>query len=142
MTKPKQSAFDSAVKMLASRTNDSVSLNQKLRNKGFDLAEIEQALLRVKSLGYFDDVSFAKGRAFTQLKKGFSAASVAQKLEQEGRDSSVVSRVASELNSTDEERAKQLLSKRKLTKAKAIRLLASRGYDEDLVFKLTEDLPE
>jgi SOS response regulatory protein OraA/RecX len=129
-------AFEVLLQVLAARAADSVALRTKLEAKGFDERSIDEALSRAKKLKYFNDEQFAHDRAVKQLAQGRSVAQVRARLESEGRSLTQLASAVESTGHTDEAAARRLLLHKKVKGTKAMRLLASRGYDEDLIAKL------
>ena len=61
-TKPRSEvdALDRALRLLGSRPHATAELRRKLRQRGYESAEIEAALARLQELGYLDDAAFAR----------------------------------------------------------------------------------
>jgi SOS response regulatory protein OraA/RecX len=129
-------AFEVLLGLLAAQAADSVALRQKLEARGFDESSVDEALARAKKLKYFDDEQFAHDRALKQLSQGRSVAQVRARLESEGRSLTQLATAVESTGHTDEAAARRLLAKKKVKGVQAVRLLASRGYDEDLIAKL------
>src|SRR5207248_9318412 len=56
-------ALDAGVRMLARRAHSRAELRLKLRRRGYQPGEIEEALTRLTELGYIDDEAFARALA-------------------------------------------------------------------------------
>jgi SOS response regulatory protein OraA/RecX len=131
-----------AVELLRAREKTAQQLAQALQTRGYDEPEVARALEHVRRLGYLDDARVAASRARQGLEDRRSRGEVARRLEAQGIDPAVareaVAVAAAEAGQSDEGSARALLAARKVTGAKAARLLASRGFDEALIRKLVD----
>jgi regulatory protein len=136
------SAFDAAVRLLKGRAKSRARLEQALVIRGFEAAAIAEALRRVTELGYLDDSRYADAKARTALAEGRSIADVERRLEADGIDPALAAQAsrsaAAEGGHDDLDAARALLAKRKVQGARAARLLASRGFSEDVIEQLVE----
>lgn len=137
MPRAKKSAFETAVGLLAARERTRAGLAAALERRGFEAGEVEAALGRVETLGYLDDERAAARQARALFEQGRSVADVERRLAVAGVEeqlaATVARRVAGELGHDDRSAAEALVRARKVSGAKAARLLAARGFDEDLV---------
>jgi SOS response regulatory protein OraA/RecX len=129
------------VSLLSQRERTRAGLEAALLAKGHPEAEVRDALERVARLGYLDDAKVAKARARRELAQGRSRADVARRLVAHGVDEALAvaatNEVAEDVAQDDETAARKLVAQRRLTGAKAARLLAARGFDEALIRKVT-----
>ena len=58
--RPPPDAFDLAIRLLGLRPHSELEIRQKLRRRGCPASAIDQAVSRVRGLGYLDDAAFAK----------------------------------------------------------------------------------
>lgn len=142
-------ATDACLKLLSARARGRQELDAALARKGFAQAVREEALARVTGWGYLDDARFAQERAAALLRKGrLGPRAVLQRLEAhglpedtarqalarasgaEGFDALATARAALE--------GKGLLGRPLDAKerARAARLLDSRGFSEDVIHRL------
>lgn len=139
-----QGAFDVAVKALGRRERTRAALRQLLERKGFPEVEVAQALERLEGLGYLDEQRALTAKARAALGPGRGLAGVVARLVAEGADegaaADAVGAAGQELGHSDEAAARALLRKRRVTGAKAARLLAARGFDEGLIRALVPGL--
>ncbi|MBK7860143.1 MAG: regulatory protein RecX [Archangiaceae bacterium] len=130
-------AFDTAVKLLEGRPKSRARLEAALVQRGFAARDIAQALARVTELGYLDDRRHAEARARAGVAEGRSVPDVERRLEAEGIDpalaAEVTEAVAREAGYDELSAARALVQRRKVSGAKAARLLASRGFSDDVV---------
>ncbi|HZI13625.1 MAG TPA: regulatory protein RecX [Myxococcus sp.] len=144
-----QRATDACVKLLAARARSRHELLAALARKGYSESVAEAALARVAGLGYVDDARFAQERAASLLRTGrVGPDAVLQKLEAhglgEGLARQALSQASGELDFDALATARAVLEKRGLLgrplepkeRARAARLLASRGFSEDVIHRL------
>lgn len=128
--------------LLAVRERTREELSGALLSRGYEPAEVNAALERVKALGYLDDARVASGRAGRLLSQGNSRAEVTRKLLVQGVEEALatatVQREAEASGQNDEAVARALLSARRLTGPRAARFLARRGFDEELIGRLVD----
>jgi regulatory protein len=53
-------ALDCGLRLLGRRAHSQAELRQKLRRRDFDVAEVDQAMLRLDELGYLNDAAYAE----------------------------------------------------------------------------------
>jgi SOS response regulatory protein OraA/RecX len=103
---------------------------------------VAAAVARVAELGYLDDARVAAERARLGLTEGRSRQGVIARLVAQGVDEGVAAAAvqagAEALGHDDEAVARALVQKRRVTGAKAARLLAARGFDEDLIARVVD----
>ncbi|MBZ4418219.1 regulatory protein RecX [Myxococcus sp. RHSTA-1-4] len=142
-------ATDACLKLLSMRARSRHELELALTRKGFPEAVREQALARVQGWGYLDDARFAQERAASLLRKGrLGPRAVLQRLEAHGvgdaaaRDAVARASGAEGFDALSAARAvlegKGLLGRPLAAKerARAARLLDSRGFSEDVIHQL------
>ena len=123
-----------ATRALARREHSRRSLRERLlraRVSGQEADEVVEELLR---LGLLDDGRFARERARVLAERGKGDAAIRFELDREGVDEADIEAALAALD-PERERAAQLVVRRGATPATA-RLLASRGFDEDVVAAL------
>ena len=126
-------------------------LSAWLARKGHPAAEVQATLLRLADLGYLDDARFAKDRALALLREGrFGGAAVLQRLKahglSDGQAAKALGDASAELGFDPLAAARAVLEKRGLAgalsakdRAKAARLLHSRGFAEEELNRLLGD---
>jgi regulatory protein len=150
--RPKEDALPYAVKLLASRSYSTRKLKDKLKLKGYEAEEIEQAIQKLKAKNLLNDARFAEGFVRTRIEshprgkgalirdlvtRGISGATAKQAVN-ENLDGDREFELARELL---RRKSKQYASldpetrKRRLTA-----LLARRGFRPGTIFKVL-DLP-
>lgn len=153
-TKPRGTAFDRAVRLLASRRQTTVELKRKLAQRGFDKAEIEETLVRLAELRYVDDNAAAHDWADELARNGGQGKSKAlQKMIARGLPAD---RARDELDRAwdddlEREHAKAMLAKLlRVTpdlagtskgRGKLWRSLLNRGFHSEIVRDLLRALP-
>lgn len=145
MPPSKPDALTQATRLLASTDKTRAQLVEALRRKGYPPPEIDQALTRAQALGYLDDARFARKKALAELRAGWAGEALLARLTGAGLDEALaraaVAEAAFEVRWVALEAARALMTARKVTGAKAARLLASRGFEEDVVERLVR-LPQ
>lgn len=139
--------MDEAADLLAGRAYLSADLQKKLRGKGYQAEEAEDAVNRLQELGYLDDEAFAKRFASDAARKGKGKLRIARELAQKGADASVskaaIEAIASEEDQLSErERAMQEAQKmlRGVEKpdekmlARIGRKLSALGYEPSVIW--------
>ena len=136
-TRARVEAVTKAVELLAGQERSERQVRQALERRGYPEDEIAAALERVRSLGYLDDRRVAEARARKGLLEGKSRADVQRRLEGQGIAKALAEAAVAEAalaqDQSDEAAARKLLATRKVTGLKAARLLAARGFEEDLI---------
>ena len=146
-------ATDACLRLLAVRARSRQELLTALGRKGFSEPVCEQALEKLRGWGYLDDERFAQERATVLLQRGkYGPESVRQRLEAHGLSPEAATRaVASASGAVEfdpEAAARQVLEGRgwlgrKLEpkeRARAGRLLVSRGFSEDVIQRVLGDV--
>jgi regulatory protein len=139
------SAFETAVRLLKARAKSRASLEQALLQRGYDGASVSEAIERVTELGYLNDARFAEARARAKLAEGRSIDDVRRRLEADGVEASLADQAArgaaAEAGYDELLAARALVKKRRVTGPKAARLLASRGFSQDVIQRVVR-LPD
>ncbi|WP_164006762.1 regulatory protein RecX [Pyxidicoccus trucidator] len=142
-------ATDACVKLLSVRARSRHELEAALERKGFSEKVREEALARVQGWGYLDDARFAQERAAALLRKGrLGPRAVLQRLESHGLPEETARRALAQASGAEEfdalATARAVLEGRGLLgrpldakeRARAGRLLDSRGFSEDVIHRL------
>lgn len=145
-------ATDACLRLLAVRARSRHELEAALERKGFAGPVREAALGQVAAWGYLDDARFAQDRAAVLLQRGrFGPQAVQQRLQAHGLSREEARRAVAQASGSvefdAEATARGVLEKRGLAgrplapqeRARAGRLLASRGFSEELILKLLGD---
>ena len=120
-----------ATRALARREHSRRSLAERLQRAGRGKSEAEEVLAELERLGLLDDTRFALERAWVLSERGKGDAAIRFDLERSGVSASGVEEALARLE-PERERAERLVGRRGATPATA-RLLAGRGFDEDVV---------
>lgn len=138
-----------ALRLLRHRGRSRHELRMALARRGFPEGELAQVLLRLGELGYLDDARFARQRAATLLRDGkLGPAAVLQRLVAHGlpepEAKAALEEARQEAGFDPLAAARALLERRDLwgrvlteaERARAARMLAGRGFSEDVVERL------
>jgi regulatory protein len=120
-----------ATRALARREHSRRSLAQRLQRAGVGDSEAEEVLAELERLGLLDDGRFALERARVLAERGKGDAAIRFDLERSGVSGAAVEEALTQLE-PERERAERLVGRRGATPETA-RLLAGRGFDEDVV---------
>ena len=120
-----------ATRALARREHSRRSLAERLQRAGIGKSEADEVLAELERLGLLDDTRFALERARVLAERGKGDAAIRFDLERSGVSASAVEEALARLD-PERERAERLVGRRGATPATA-RLLAGRGFDEDVV---------
>ena len=147
-TPSSDSPLEIAVRLLASRARARQEIRLALERKGFEGDAVDDTLVQLETLGYLSDERFARDRAEQLLRKGLAPEAIRFRLESHGVSGAVASHaidaVSAELAFDAETSARKLLSARGYSaraltekeRARAGRLLLSKGFDEELVARV------
>ena len=128
-----------ATRALARREHSRRSLRERLLRARVSAEEADTVVEELVRLGLLDDARFARERARVLADRGKGDAAIRFELDREGVDEAEIEAALAALD-PERERAAQLVVRRGATSATA-RLLASRGFDEDVVAALVAPGP-
>jgi regulatory protein len=120
-----------ATQALARRDFSERGLRERLRRAGVPPAEEEEVLAALQRAGLVDDARFALARAQALAERGLGDAAIRFDLEQQGVAADEIAAALASLE-PERERAERVVARRGGGAATA-RLLARRGFDEDVV---------
>ena len=120
-----------ATRALARREHSRGSLAERLQRAGVGESEAEAVLAELERLGLLDDSRFALERARVLAERGKGDTAIRFDLESSGVSAAAVEEALAQVD-PERERAERLVGRRGATPATA-RLLAGRGFDEDVV---------
>jgi regulatory protein len=123
-----------ATRALARREHSLRSLRERLLRAGVSSEDAEAVIDELGRTGLVDDGRFAQERARVLAERGKGDAAIRFELERAGVGSGEIQQALASLE-PERERAAALVSRRGATPATA-RLLAGRGFDEELVAAL------
>jgi regulatory protein len=127
----REDALAIATRALARREHSRRSLRERLLRAGVGESDLEHALAELERVGLLDDARFARERARVLAERGKGDAAIRFDLERAGVDAVEMEGALAELE-PERERAERLVGRRGGGPATA-RLLAGRGFDEDVV---------
>src|SRR5215210_1573337 len=120
-----------AMRALARREHSERGLRERLARAGASADEADAAVEELRRTGLLNEGRFAAERARSLAARGRGDAAIRLELEREGLDGAAIEAALDELE-PERERAERLVVRRGDSPATA-RLLASRGFDEDVV---------
>jgi regulatory protein len=142
-------ATEVCLRLLTQRARSQQELRLALQRKGFSERVSDEVLQKLQGYGYVDDARFAQDRAASLLSRGrLGPRGVLQRLEAHGLDEDAAREALSRASGAVEfdalAAARQVLEKRGLAgrpltakeRARAGRLLDSRGFSEDVIQRL------
>ena len=123
-----------ATRALARREHSQRSLRERLLRAGVTPDDADAVIAKLGETGLVDDGRFAQERARVLAERGKGDAAIRFELDRSGVGADDVEHALASLE-PERERAAWLVSRRGASPATA-RLLASRGFDEDVVAAL------
>jgi regulatory protein len=123
-----------ATRALARREHSQRSLRERLLRAGVSGEDADAVVEELRRTGLVDDARFAEARARSLADRGKGDAAIRFELERAGLDGAGIETALAALD-PERERAAALVARRGATPATA-RLLAGRGFDEELVAAL------
>ena len=131
---PRTEALAVATRALARREHSQRSLRERLLRAGVSVGDAEAAVAELQQTGLVDDARFAEERARVLAGKGKGDAAIRFDLERAGVGPDELEAALDTLD-PERERAAALVARRGASPATA-RLLAGRGFDEEVVAAL------
>jgi SOS response regulatory protein OraA/RecX len=131
MAREPESALAVATRALARRDFSARGLRERLRRAGVSPAEAEDVVGALLRSGLVNDSRFALSRAQSLAERGKGDAAIRYDLEQQGLAGDEIEVALTSLE-PERERAERVIARRGGGAATA-RLLARRGFDEDVV---------
>lgn len=146
-------ARQAALDYLAYQARTETEVRRKLEGKGFDADVAEEAVARMRELGYLDDTAYARAYARGRLTgRGYGPRRIHADLRRRGVAHATIEAVLEEVVEDDVLRETALREGRKRwqrlqreddpykRRKKLADFLARRGYDYDLIRAVTEEL--
>ncbi|MBM3253286.1 MAG: regulatory protein RecX [Candidatus Omnitrophica bacterium] len=146
-----ESAKDAALRLLTFCPRSIKEISDRLREKGFSKEAIEKSIIRLKEIGYLDDLKFTKNWINSSLEKNpVSIKVIKEQLISKGIDGKTIEEALLDLKEVlDEYRmAKRLLAKRlevlgdldqvKVLK-KAYPYLKRRGFSDEVIERVLRE---
>ena len=145
--KPDPSPLDIAAKVLARGPRTEAELAARLERIGYSAAKVTATVARCRELRYVDDAAVAMDRARTLRARGAGSLRIATELEARGVPDVLVSAALDESLGGESEVhwAERALERQRIdvrdpgARARAWRLLASRGFPEDVITDVVPD---
>lgn len=139
--KPTPTALDVAAKVLARGPRTEAELAARLEKIGYSAARVAATLARCRELHYVDDAAVAMDRARTLRARGAGSLRIAGELEARGVPDVLVAAALEESleGERESEWARRALTRQRIDLddpracGRAWRLLASRGFPEDVI---------
>jgi len=131
---PRTEALAVATRALARREHSQRSLRERLLRAGVSVGDAEAVVAELQQTGLVDDARFAEERARVLAGKGKGDAAIRFDLERAGVGPDELQAALGTLD-PERERAAALVARRGASPATA-RLLAGRGFDEEVVAAL------
>ena len=131
---PRTEALAVATRALARREHSQRSLRERLLRAGVSVGDAEAVVAELQETGLVDDARFAEERARVLAGKGKGDAAIRFDLERAGVGADELEAALDTLD-PERERAAALVARRGASPATA-RLLAGRGFDEEVVAAL------
>ena len=131
---PRTEALAVATRALARREHSQRSLRERLLRAGVSVGDAEAVVAELQQTGLVDDARFAEERARVLAGKGKGDAAIRFDLERAGVGPGELEAALGTLD-PERERAAALVARRGASPATA-RLLAGRGFDEEVVAAL------
>ena len=139
--KPTQSAKQAAVRYLSRRDHAEQELQQKLLARGFEPAEVDEAVALCQDYNWLDDARFAERLLNNGIAKGWGLLRIRQEMAHKGIHEEVVSQLFEDDEFDWFEHAREV-ARRKYgdspmdtdkEKARRLRFMQSRGFDFEQV---------
>jgi len=143
-----EAAMATALSLLRARSRSRQEIRLALERRGHPAELIEQVVGRLGELGYLDEAAFARARASALLRGKLGPDAVRQRLLGHGLEPGMaevaLGEAQRELGIAPLESARALLAQRRLdpgaldarARARAARMLATRGFSEEVVEQL------
>ena len=122
-------ALDAAAKALARRDRSAADLTAYLERRGVDGVDAQEAVDRLREVGYVNDARYAEARAEALVERGYGDEAVRFELEREGLAADQIAAALLALP-PERERATAFLLKAR-TPLAGIRRLAAKGFSAD-----------
>jgi regulatory protein len=124
-------ALAAATRALARRDYSERGLRERLTRSGVEAGELEEAIAELRGVGLLDDERFAGRRARALAERGKGNAAIRFDLRRHGVDAELIEDAIAGLE-PERERAERIVVRRGAG-PKTARLLASRGFDREVI---------
>lgn len=145
MLKQKKSALAKATDLLANQEQSSAVLRRKLLARKYDVAEVDDALAKLKQYNYLDDAEACRRQFEIFYAEGkLGVRQIVVKLIQRGFDKNFIEGlIPDDADEHDLTAAARALEKKftrgKVDRAKAWQFLAARGFDGEIISAAVEN---
>lgn len=141
-----QRCLNAAIRFLGYRPRSEAEIRQRLLKHGYDGANIDKAIARLKEQGLVDDTAFA--RFWIENRESFSPRSrrlTRLELQRKGLDIEVIDQIVSEVNDNDSAYRAALSKARRLSpddyqvfRRRLAQYLGRRGFDYEVIKETVE----
>jgi len=141
-----QRCLNAAIRFLGYRPRSEAEIRQRLLKHGYDGANIDKAIARLKEQGLVDDTAFA--RFWIENRESFSPRSrrlTKLELQRKGLDIEVIDQIVSEVDDSDSAYRAALSKARRLSPAdyqvfrrRLAQYLGRRGFDYEVIKETVE----
>ena len=153
--RPTSPAYLAALRFLSRNGHSKLSLINKLQSKGFDLSEINKAIIKLEELNYIREDFYKRSRVIKLMRQCYSVHSIQMQLKEQDNIQSTTSEILtifSEFKITEEDLIKKIINKKcslekkssddeVKIKNKVLRSLHSKGHTEEAyAFFVDEEL--
>lgn len=147
----RKDALTVALNYLSSRPRSIFEVRTKLKDKGFEAAEIDGTVERLIEASYLDDEKFAELLVDSRLRfKNWGPAKIARDLEKKGIPKETIARLLSAStvasSAAAKEAARKWIRKNRLSPPlerkdteRAFRFLSSRGFPPSVIFEILKE---
>lgn len=146
--KPAQSAKQSAVRYLSRRDHAEQELQQKLLARGYEPAEVDEAVALCQDYNWLDDARFAERLLTNGIAKGWGLLRIRQEMDHKGIHEEIIRQLFEDDEFDWYEHAREVALKKfgdspmetEKEKAKRLRFMQYRGFDfEQIKYALDVD---
>ena len=137
------SAYSTALNFLSRKGHSKFTLIKKLQEKGFDFAEINEAIIRLEGSNYIREDSYKRSKIINLMRKCYSVKFIKRQLEEQDHiesEASEILAIFSEFNITEEDLVKKIINKKCSLKEKnsadkiknrVLKSLQRKGHDDE-----------
>ncbi|HAT3856118.1 TPA: recombination regulator RecX [Legionella pneumophila] len=141
-------AFDSALRLLSRREYSAMELCDKLKQKGFNLKDVQNALNECKRLGYQSDERYVESYIRARIHQGYGPLKIRQELKNKGIDPDLIQSVLHQEKDNWVNYALRAWEKKFKRQddfsysemQKQHRFLLYRGFDRDVISKVFKEV--
>ncbi|HAT6979005.1 TPA: recombination regulator RecX [Legionella pneumophila] len=141
-------AFDSALCLLSRREHCAMELCDKLKQKGFNLNDVQNALHECQRLGYQSDERYVESYIRARIHQGYGPLKIIQELKNKGVDPELIQSVLQEERDNWVDYALRAWEKKFKRQddfsysemQKQQRFLLYRGFDRDVISKVFKEV--